>query len=98
MIKNLFIRKSLAQIEIQAEESKDSMRKHLNLTNIILLGVGCIIGAGIFVLTGTAAALHAGPAIAISFIVSAFGCLLAGLCYAEFSSMLPVSGSAYTYE
>ena len=97
MIKNLFIRKSLAQIEIQAEESKDSLRKHLNLTNIILLGVGCIIGAGIFVLTGTAAALHAGPAIAISFIVSAFGCLLAGLCYAEFASMIPVSGSAYTY-
>ena len=95
MIKSLFIRKSLAQIETQAEES--SLRKHLNLTNIILLGIGCIIGAGIFVLTGTAAALHAGPAIAISFIVSAFGCLLAGLCYAEFSSMIPVSGSAYTY-
>ncbi|MBP1662869.1 MAG: amino acid/polyamine/organocation transporter, superfamily [Bacteroidetes bacterium] len=95
MIKSLFIRKSLAQIETQAEES--SLRKHLNLTNIILLGIGCIIGAGIFVLTGTAAALHAGPAIAISFIVSAFGCLLAGLCYAEFASMIPVSGSAYTY-
>jgi basic amino acid/polyamine antiporter, APA family len=62
-----------------------------------LLGVGCVIGAGIFVLTGTAAALHAGPAVALSFVISAFGCLLAGLCYAEFSSMIPVSGSAYTY-
>ena len=97
MIKSLFIRKTLAQIDIQAEESKDNLRKHLNLTNIILLGIGCIIGAGIFVLTGTAAALHAGPAVSISFIISAFGCLLAGLCYAEFSSMIPVSGSAYTY-
>lgn len=97
MQNSLFIRKTLAQLETQAEESKDQLRKHLNLSNIILLGIGCIIGAGIFVLTGTAAALHAGPAISISFIVSAFGCLLAGLCYAEFASMIPVSGSAYTY-
>jgi len=65
--------------------------------NLTLLGVGCVIGAGIFVLTGTAAALHAGPAVALSFVISAFGCLLAGLCYAEFASMIPVSGSAYTY-
>ena len=94
-MKDLFIRKSLVQINEQAEEG--TLKRHLNLTNIVLLGVGCIIGAGIFVLTGTAAALHAGPAISISFIISAIGCLLAGLCYAEFASMLPVSGSAYTY-
>jgi APA family basic amino acid/polyamine antiporter len=62
-----------------------------------MLGIGAVIGAGIFVLTGTAAAQHAGPALVISFIISAFGCLLAGLCYAEFSSMIPVAGSAYTY-
>ncbi|MHB9056141.1 MAG: amino acid permease [Paludibacteraceae bacterium] len=95
MFKDLFARKSLANIQAQAQEN--SLRKHLNVTNIILLGIGCIIGAGIFVLTGTAAALHAGPAVSISFVVSAVGCLLAGLCYAEFASMLPVSGSAYTY-
>ena len=95
MFKDLYLRKSLANIQAQAQEN--SLRKHLNLTNIILLGIGCIIGAGIFVLTGTAAALHSGPAVSISFLVSALGCLLAGLCYAEFASMLPVSGSAYTY-
>lgn len=95
MFKDLFARKSLSQINAQAQE--DSLRKHLNLTNIIMLGIGCIIGAGIFVLTGTAAALHAGPAVSVSFIISAIGCVLAGLCYAEFASMLPVSGSAYTY-
>ena len=95
MFKDLFTRKSLDQINEQAKE--DNLNRHLDLTNIVLLGIGAIIGAGIFVLTGTAAALHAGPAISISFIISAFGCLMAGLCYAEFSSMLPVSGSAYTY-
>ena len=62
-----------------------------------MLGIGCIIGAGIFVLTGTAAANHAGPAVSLSFVISAIGCLFAGLCYAEFASMIPVSGSAYTY-
>ena len=95
MFKDLYLRKSLANIKAQAQEN--SLKKHLNVTNIILLGIGCIIGAGIFVLTGTAAALHAGPAVSVSFLVSALGCLLAGLCYAEFASMLPVSGSAYTY-
>ena len=95
MLKDLIARKSLYQINQQAQE--DSLKRHLDLTNIVLLGIGAIIGAGIFVLTGTAAALHAGPAISISFVISAFGCLLAGLCYAEFASMLPVSGSAYTY-
>ncbi len=64
---------------------------------LTLLGIGCIVGTGIFVVTGTAAALHAGPAIAISFVISASGCLCAALCYAEFSSMIPVTGSAYTY-
>lgn len=97
MIKDLFIKKTLAQLEIQADSKHNTLKRHLNALNLTLLGVGCVIGAGIFVLTGTAAALHAGPAIAISFIISAFGCLLAGLCYAEFSSMIPVSGSAYTY-
>lgn len=94
---SLFIRKSLEQINKQAEEGTNQLKRHLNALNITLLGIGCIIGAGIFVLTGTAAANHAGPAVSISFIVSALGCLLAGLAYAEFASMIPVSGSAYTY-
>jgi len=97
MFKDLFIRKTLAELELQADSNHNSLKRHLSALNLTLLGVGCVIGAGIFVLTGTAAATHAGPAIALSFVVSAFGCLLAGLCYAEFSSMIPVSGSAYTY-
>ncbi len=97
MFKDLFIRKTLAELELQADSNHNSLKRHLSALNLTLLGVGCVIGAGIFVLTGTAAALHAGPAVALSFIISAFGCLLAGLCYAEFASMIPVSGSAYTY-
>ncbi len=95
MWKKLFIRKDLRAIYKQVEENP--LKKHLTLTHIVFLGIGAIIGAGIFVITGTAAALHAGPAISISFIISAFGCLLAGLAYAEFSSMIPISGSAYSY-
>lgn len=96
MFRNLFIKKTLAELEAHAE-NHNTLKRHLTATNLVLLGVGCVIGAGIFVLTGTAAATHAGPGVAISFIISAFGCLLAGLCYAEFASMIPVSGSAYTY-
>ena len=96
MMKNLFIKKSLQELEYQSENN-NSLKRHLNATNLTLLGIGCVIGAGIFVLTGTAAAIHAGPAIAISFIISGFGCMLAGLSYAEFASMIPISGSAYTY-
>ncbi|GAA0911749.1 amino acid permease [Rothia nasimurium] len=69
----------------------------LTARHLILLGIGAVIGAGIFVITGQAAALHAGPALVISFIIAAFACALAGLCYAEFAAMLPVSGSAYSY-
>jgi len=97
MLKDLFIKKTLAQLDEQADSKHNLLVRHLGALNLTLLGVGCVIGAGIFVLTGTAAALHAGPAVALSFIVSAFGCLLAGLCYAEFASMIPVPGSAYTY-
>jgi basic amino acid/polyamine antiporter, APA family len=96
-MKNLFKKKSLALIYEEIESNKHGLNKHLGTWNLILLGVGGVIGAGIFVITGTAAALHTGPSIVISFILSAFGCALAGLCYAEFASMIPVSGSAYTY-
>lgn len=97
MIRDLFIRKTLAELEEQADNKHNGLKRHLSALNLTLLGVGCVIGAGIFVLTGSAAALYAGPAVSVSFVISAFGCLLAGLCYAEFASMIPVSGSAYTY-
>src|SRR5665647_2066969 len=97
MYKNLFIRKTLAELEEQADSNHNGLKRHLSALNLTLLGIGCVIGAGIFVLTGSAAALYAGPAVALSFVISALGCLLAGLCYAEFASMIPVSGSAYTY-
>jgi APA family basic amino acid/polyamine antiporter len=80
------------------EKGNDNeLKRTLSATNLIMLGIGCIIGTGIFVLTGTASATHAGPALTISFIISALGCVMAGLCYAEFSAMIPVSGSAYSY-
>lgn len=96
-MRKLLLKKTLAELNKQADNENNGLKRHLSALNLTLLGVGCVIGAGIFVLTGTAAQMHAGPAVALSFIVSAFGCLLAGLCYAEFASMIPVSGSAYTY-
>src|SRR5581483_11050664 len=78
-------------------ESGNELRRALNATHLTLLGIGGIIGTGIFVLTGTAAANYAGPALPLSFIIAGLGCTLAGLCYAEFAAMIPVSGSAYSY-
>jgi APA family basic amino acid/polyamine antiporter len=91
----LLIKKSIAQI--QGEATNHQLKRTLGPINLVSLGVGCIIGAGIFVLTGDVASHHAGPAILISFIIAGFVCALAGLCYAELSSTMPVSGSAYTY-
>lgn len=79
------------------ESGEQGFKKVLTATNLTTLGIGAIIGAGIFVLTGQAAAQYAGPAIVISFIISGLACAFAGLCYAEFASMIPISGSAYTY-
>jgi APA family basic amino acid/polyamine antiporter len=78
-------------------KSDQGLRKSLSAFNLTTLGIGAVIGAGIFVLTGQAAAQYAGPAIVISFLISGMACLFAGLCYAEFASMIPISGSAYTY-
>ncbi|MCL1466240.1 amino acid permease [Argonema galeatum] len=78
-------------------DSDEGLARSLSLTNLIALGIGGIIGAGIFVLTGQAAANFAGPAIALSFILAAISCAMSGLCYAEFASMIPIAGSAYTY-
>jgi len=89
--------KSIAQLQREASGEENSLKRVLGATNLVMLGIGAIIGAGIFVLTGTAAANYAGPAIVISFIISGLGCLFAGLCYAEFASMIPIAGSAYTY-
>jgi APA family basic amino acid/polyamine antiporter len=95
----LWTKKSIAVLQQEAagEGEGHTLRRALGALNLTTLGIGAIIGAGIFVLTGTAAARYAGPAIVISFIVSGLGCLFAGLCYAEFASMIPVAGSAYTY-
>src|SRR6202044_1653638 len=96
MPNQLFATKSID--ELQEQESKgNQLNRALSATALTLLGIGGIIGTGIFVLTGTAAANHAGPALALSFIIAGIGCTLAGLCYAEFAAMIPVSGSAYSY-
>jgi len=95
----LFRKKSIDKLlaEVDGDGKGHSLKRALNAKNLVTLGIGAIIGTGIFVLTGTAAATHAGPAIVLSFILSGLGCVFAGLCYSEFSSMIPVAGSAYTY-
>jgi len=93
---SLFLRKDISAL--QAEVVSDhSLKRALGPVNLVALGIGAIIGAGIFVLTGQAAANYAGPAIVYSFILAGTACALAGLCYAEFSAMIPIAGSAYTY-
>jgi APA family basic amino acid/polyamine antiporter len=94
---SLFRKKPLDQLLAQAQDSEKSLRRSLTAVNLVALGIGAIIGAGLFSITGVASAANAGPAITISFIIAAFGCAFAGLCYAEFASMIPVAGSAYTY-
>ena len=93
----LFTIKPIQELLDEAADNKQGFKKALTATNLTTLGIGGIIGAGIFVLTGQAAAQYAGPAIVISFIISGIACAFAGLCYAEFASMIPISGSAYTY-
>ncbi len=93
----LFTRKPLSQLLSEASEQEKGLKRTLSATSLVALGIGAIIGAGLFSITGSAAAANAGPAITISFIVAALGCAFAGLCYAEFASMIPVAGSAYTY-
>ena len=91
----MMLRKSVAQV--QEETRTSELKRSLGPWNLVFLGIGCIIGAGIFVRTGNAAALHAGPAVLISYLIAGTVCAFAGLCYAELASTLPVSGSAYTY-
>lgn len=94
----IFSKKSIQSLITEAnEQGEGTLKKTLGSWGLVALGVGAIIGAGLFSLTGIAAADNAGPAVTISFIIAALGCAFAGLCYAEFASMLPVAGSAYTY-
>lgn len=91
-------RKSIDQLLLEASESGEhALKRTLGPGNLIALGVGAIIGAGLFVRTAAAASEHAGPSVTLAFILAAIGCALAGLCYAEFASMIPIAGSAYTY-
>src|SRR4026209_2621208 len=95
---SLFVRKPMAALLTEAKETgTHTLKKTLGAGGVVTLGIGAIIGAGLFSITGMAAANHAGPAITLSFVVAGLGCLFAGLCYAEFASMIPVAGSAYTY-
>ncbi len=94
---NLWVKKPLSQLLAAASDSEKGLKRTLSAYNLIALGIGAIIGAGLFVRTAAAAGAHAGPAVTISFIIAAVGCAFAGLCYAEFASMIPIAGSAYTY-
>ncbi len=93
----LFRTKSIDLLLKEAGDKEHGLKRALSGLSLVTLGIGAIIGTGIFVLTGTVAANFAGPALVLSFIISAAGCVFAGLCYAEFASMIPISGSAYTY-
>jgi len=90
-----FVKKSISAI--QAESAKGELKRTLSAANLVSLGIGCIIGAGIFVMTGQAAANYAGPAVMLSYVLAGLCCVFAALCYAELAAMLPVSGSAYSY-
>ncbi|HST77750.1 MAG TPA: amino acid permease, partial [Verrucomicrobiae bacterium] len=95
---NLLATKSLDSIRAEASEAGEhTLKRALGPLNLVSLGIGAIIGAGIFVLTGQAAADNAGPAIVLSFVLAGIACAFAGLCYAEFASLIPIAGSAYTY-
>jgi APA family basic amino acid/polyamine antiporter len=96
----LWSKKSITHLQDEASREgtgEVTLKRALTATNLTMLGIGAIIGAGIFVLTGTAAAQNAGPAVVLSFVLAGLGCLFAGLCYAEFAAMIPIAGSAYTY-
>ncbi len=97
MINRLFKKKDIDSIIAESGKSHNELRRSLTSTNLVALGIGAIVGTGIFVITGQAAASYAGPALTISFIISALGCVMAGLCYAEFAAMIPVPGSVYSY-
>lgn len=93
----LFVKKPLSLLMNESADSEKGLKRTLSATNLIALGIGAIIGAGLFVRTAAAAANNAGPSVTLAFVIAGIGCALAGLCYAEFASMIPIAGSAYTY-
>src|SRR3970282_137649 len=97
MDSNLLRTKSIEQLVGDAEDGGKSLKRTLTETDLTLPGIGAIIGTGIFVLTGTAAANQAGPGIVLSYVIAGLACGFAALCYAEFAAMIPIAGSAYTY-
>ncbi|MDL2303309.1 amino acid permease [Dysgonomonas sp. OttesenSCG-928-D17] len=97
MLDKLFKKKDISAVLSEPHESSTGLKRSLSATNLVTLGIGAIVGTGIFVITGQAAAMYAGPALTISFVISALGCIMAGLCYAEFAAMIPVSGGVYSY-
>ena len=96
-MKGLFTKKPLSKLILDSGDGANTLKRTLGAGNLMALGIGAIIGAGLFVRTAAAAANYAGPSVTIAFIVAAVGCAFAGLCYAEFASMIPIAGSAYTY-
>ena len=96
MTRKIFWKKSIAQL-LETSKGDKGLKRVIGTSGLLLMGVGAIIGAGIFILTGIASALYAGPGIILSFVIAGAACLLTALCYAEFASMIPVAGSAYTY-
>jgi APA family basic amino acid/polyamine antiporter len=97
MASNLFVKKAIADLQADAEGAHHGLKRSLGAVDLIALGIGAIIGTGIFVLTGRAAEANAGPAVALSFVLAGIASAFAGLCYAEMASMIPIAGSAYTY-
>jgi len=98
LISRLLRVKPMSMLSLEAgEQGEHTLKRSLGAVNLVTLGIGAVIGAGIFVLTGQAAALYAGPAVALSFVLAGVTCAFAGLCYAEFASIIPIAGSAYTY-
>src|SRR2546427_10213025 len=93
---NLFRRKSVTELQQEAQ-TDHSLKRALGALNLTMLGIGAIIGTGIFVLTGTVAALNAGPAVVLSFVLAGGASIFAALCYLEFASLVPMAGGAYTY-
>lgn len=96
MKRSIFCKKPIDAL-LSKDNSDDSLKRTIGPVNLIILGLGCILGAGIFIVTGVASAQYSGPGLVLSFIVSAFACFLTALCYAEFASIIPISGSVYTY-
>jgi len=94
---NIWLKKNISQLVNEASDDEKGLKRTIGTMGLIALGIGAIIGAGLFTSTAEAIAIHTGPAVSISFLIAGVGCALAGLCYAEFASMIPIAGSAYTY-